>query len=102
MTTVPAALAEAYALLREDLYDHLDRAEFLAMQCTHWDTADIATARRLIPDLVDVVRAALAQHETGPHGRCRGCLRSWPCDTVVAIHRTIKDRDRALVALAAS
>jgi hypothetical protein len=102
MTTVPAGLADAYALLREDLYNHLDRAEFLAMQCIRWDGHDTATARRLIPDLVDVVRMALAQHETGPHGRCRGCRQTWPCDTVQAIHRTLKDPERTVVTLSAS
>ncbi|WP_116041577.1 hypothetical protein [Amycolatopsis palatopharyngis] len=102
MTTVPAALADAYALLRDDLYDHLDRAEFLAMRCTRWDAQDTATARRLIPDLVDVVRAALAEHETGPHGRCRGCHQAWPCGTVREIHRTIKDTERVIVTLSAS
>lgn len=102
MTTVPAALADAFALLREDLYGHLDRAEYLAMQCTPWDAHDRATARRLIPDLVDVVRAALAVHESGRHGRCRGCQRAWPCATVQAIHSTLRNPERAFVALSES
>lgn len=99
MTTIPTALADAYELLQQDLYGHLDRAEYLAMKVSKWDDRDAAAARRLIPDLTDVARAALLQHGAGWHGRCRVCYAEWPCPTVQSIHQIVNDPRREFARL---
>ena len=50
MSTLSPALADAGHLLREDLYDHLHEAEYLAEQDDEWSTDDGETARKLIGD----------------------------------------------------
>jgi hypothetical protein len=99
MTTIPTALANAYGLLRQDLYGHLDNAEYVVTKVTDWNERDAKTARRLIPDLVDVIRAALLQHDAGWYGRCRVCHATWPCATVQSIHQIVKDPAREIAKL---
>lgn len=99
MTTIPTARADAYELLRQDLYGHLDRAEYLALKVSRWHERDVAAARRLIPDLADVVRATVFQHGAGWHGRCRICHAEWPCATVQSIHQIVNDPAREFAKL---
>ena len=56
MDTISPVVADAFSLLRMDLYGHLDEAEFLAEKGGEWSDQDRATARKLIPDLVIVIR----------------------------------------------
>ncbi|WP_158888839.1 hypothetical protein [Amycolatopsis anabasis] len=86
----------------QDLYAHLDDAEFLAMKTRSWNDDDIATARKVIPDLVVVVRSVLLQHEETWFETCRFCQQPWPCPTVRSIHRVIKDPEREFVRLVES
>ncbi|MGH3800986.1 MAG: hypothetical protein ACRDTD_12760 [Pseudonocardiaceae bacterium] len=53
------------------LYRHLDAAEFLALACQEWTEDDVNTARKLIPDLVVVIRGLLLGHQMRPGGDCR-------------------------------
>ena len=59
MSTPTPALADAGHLLHDDLYVHLDEADYLAEQDDEWSAADIQTARGLIGDLVLVIRGLL-------------------------------------------
>ncbi len=99
MDTIPAALCEAYRLLRIELYRHLDEAEFLATKYQPWSGTDATSARALIPDLVVVIRGVLVQHEESRQGHCRCCTEQWPCPTVQTIHRLLKDPDREFTRL---
>jgi hypothetical protein len=99
MTSLSSATAEAFRLLRDDLFTHLDEAEFVAMKCDPWESEDVASARRLIEDLVVTIRTVLFEHQATECTRCRFCFRPWPCPTVQAIHRVVKDSDREFVKL---
>jgi hypothetical protein len=99
MDTDSPLLAEAFRLLSTDLYRHLDEAEFLAGQTNEWEGDDIDSARKLIPDLVTVIRGVLVEHEAQPSGDCRICTSAWPCPVVTTVHRLVKDPDREFVAL---
>jgi hypothetical protein len=57
------------------------------------------TARKLIPDLVVVIRGMLIEHEPQPSGGCRVCSAAWPCPVVTRIHALVKDPGREFVAL---
>jgi hypothetical protein len=95
MGTLSPVIADAFSLLRVDLYRHLDEAESLATTGQEW-TEDSATARELIPDLVLVIRGLLLDHQVRPGGDCRTCASVWPCPVVVLIHGLVKDPDRHL------
>ncbi len=99
MDTVSPVLADAFRLLCSDLYSHLDEAEFLANKAHEWSWDDVDTARKLIPDLVIVIRGLLIEHEAQPSGDCRVCAVAWPCAVLTTIHRLVKDPDREFVAL---
>ncbi len=100
MDMLSAAVADAFGLLRKDLYRHLDEAEFLATNEEEWTEEDIDLARKLIPDLVLVIRGLLYDHQVRPDGNCRICASSvWPCPVVTLIHGRIKDPHHQYVAL---
>ena len=100
MDTISPAVADAYDLLRTDLYHHPDEAESLEHTCGEWTDEDMDTARKLIPDLVFVIRGLLLEHQMKPSGDCRLCASPWPCPVVTAIHGLLKDPERQFVALA--
>ncbi|MPZ81133.1 MAG: hypothetical protein GEV28_12355 [Actinophytocola sp.] len=102
MDNVSPAVTDAFRLLRGNLYRHLDEAEFLALKYASWSEEDTASARSLIPDLVTVVRAVLALHDTstGAAG-CRTCGVEWPCPAFATIHGLLKDPDREFSRLVA-
>jgi hypothetical protein len=100
MGTISPAVVEAFHLLCSDLYEHLEKAEALANKDTGWYREDVDTARKLIPDLVLVIRGLLYDHRVTPDGDCRICSSAWPCPVVTTIHGLVKDPDREFVALA--
>jgi hypothetical protein len=100
MGTPTPAVADAFGLLQMDLYHHLDEAEFLALKFQEWTEEDSDAARKLIPDLVIVIRGLLLDHQVRPGGNCRICTSEWPCPVVALIHGLIKDPQRQYVALA--
>lgn len=94
MDSQSPAVADAFHLLRNNLYEHLDEAEFLAMKYDPWTDVDERSARAVIPDLVTVIRVVLALHDTDTHERCDNCNEKWPCRAFQQIHRLVKDPDR--------
>ena len=101
MTTLSPILADAYHLLQQDLYRHLDDAEFLAAKYAEWTEEDAESARALIEDLITVIRCVAAAHEppkTEPNV-CRTCETPWPCAAIITIHRLVKDPDTEFVRL---
>jgi len=100
MEKLSAATAEAFLLLRKDLYEYLDGGEALALKYDEWCDEDVKQARALIPDLVTVIRGILVLHEETSSGTCAGCGGpSWPCTTVQTIHRLIKDPENCFTTL---
>jgi hypothetical protein len=99
MDTISPVLVDAFHLLRSDLYEHLEEAEALANKDEAWDREDVETARKLILDLVLVIRGLVYEHRVTPGGDCRICSSAWPCLVVTMIHELIKDPDREFVAL---
>lgn len=92
---------DAYRLVHQDLYKHLDYAEFLAAKVETWSEEDVALARELIPDLVTVIRGIAALHRPPESelNRCRSCHVPWPCTPVITIYELLKDPDRQFVKL---
>jgi hypothetical protein len=99
LRTPSPALADAGHLLHDDLYVHLHEAECLAEQDNEWSADDRDTARKLIGDLVLVIRGLLIEHRSQSSGDCRICTSAWPCPVVTTIHATVKDPQRQFVAL---
>jgi len=99
MDPISPALADAFGLLHTDLHHHLSEAESIAGKASEWCWDDIDVARKLIPDLVVVIRGLLVEHEAAPSGECRVCSSAWPCPVVTTIHALVKDPDRQYVAL---
>ncbi|MGH3873864.1 MAG: hypothetical protein ACRDSR_20565 [Pseudonocardiaceae bacterium] len=99
MSTPTPALTAAGHLLHDDLYGHLHEAEYLAEQDDEWSPEDTATARKLISDLVLVLRGLLVEHRAQDSGACRICPSPWPCPVVTTIHAVVKDPQHQFVAL---
>jgi hypothetical protein len=99
MPLISPAMAEAFRLLRTELYAHLDGAEFLAMKYEAWDHEDTESARKVIADLVAVLRSLLAEHEETTSARCRFCQHLWPCPSVQLLDQALRDPDREFVQL---
>jgi len=99
MTTISPAVAEAFSLLQDNLYGHLDEAEYLADKLSEGSEEDIDTARQLIPDLVLVIRGLLVEHWIRAGGECPICESAWPCPVVTTVHAFIKDPQEQYVAL---
>jgi hypothetical protein len=100
MNTLSPALAHAISLLRNDLYLHLDETEALATGTADWQIKNVESARKLICDLAEMVRSVVAQYTEDELGDCRFCLnRRWPCSTIDAIHRVLRDPEREFVRL---
>lgn len=99
MDTLSPAVADAFELLAADLFEHLGEAECLACTFDDWTSEDLDHARKLIPDLVLVLRGLLIEHEMTSAGTCRTCSSPWPCPVVCTIHALVKDPDHAFVAL---
>ncbi|RZS34312.1 hypothetical protein EV193_10999 [Herbihabitans rhizosphaerae] len=98
---MPTISEDARQLLRYNLYEHLDEAEFLATKTADWTDDDADTARDLIPDLINVIRGVLVEHSTPAASTCPACRVPWPCPTLSTVHRLIKDPDNKLVTIRA-
>lgn len=99
MDTTSLVATDAIRQLRTNLYEHLDEAEGHATKLSRWSEEDIATARRLIPDLVTVIRGVISLHALGPSASCRTCGAAWPCQAFATMHRLVKDPDNEIVRL---
>jgi hypothetical protein len=99
MSTISPLLADAMALLGEDLLVHLDEAYALATQFDEWSAEDSDRARKLIDDLVQMIRGLLIEHEQQRNGECQTCARAWPCPVMITIHGFLKDPHRQFAAL---
>ena len=98
MNTLSPVVSDAFRLLRQDLYLHLDNAEFLGARYEAWSEKDAETARELIQDLVTVIRGVVALHDTPAiGGHCRVCDGVWPCKAFETIHRLVKDPTKEFV-----
>ncbi|MGH3687500.1 MAG: hypothetical protein ACRDRU_25690 [Pseudonocardiaceae bacterium] len=91
--------ADAFRLLLADLHDHLCEAECLASLPGRWSDEDIDSVRKLIPDLLLMIRGLLIEHKMTPNGTCRTCPSAWPCPVVTTIHALVKDPDREFTAI---
>ncbi|HET9256907.1 MAG TPA: hypothetical protein VFO16_17165 [Pseudonocardiaceae bacterium] len=92
-------LDDAMELLDQDLLLHLDQADELATQIREWSEQDMDSARKVIGDLVLIIRGLLVEHEWQPGNECRICARAWPCPVATTIHAFLKDPDREFVTL---
>lgn len=99
MSTLTPVLADAFALLTQDLYEHLEEADCLAQQDGEWSADDMNRARGLIDDLVLTLRGLLIEHKLQISGHCRICTATWPCPVVTTIHAFVKDPERQFAAL---
>ena len=100
MNALSPVLADAFALLREDICAHLGEAESLAMQDAEWSATDMDSARGLIGDLVLGIRGLMIEHELQSGGDCRICTAAWPCPVLTTIHGFVKDPEGQFVTLA--
>jgi hypothetical protein len=100
MSTLSPVLADAFSLLRDNIYGYLDEAESLAIQDATWSAEDMDTARGLIGDLVLGIRGLMIEHELQSGGDCRICTSAWPCPVLTTIHGFVKDPQGQFVALA--
>ncbi len=99
MDALSPAVADAFALLRGDLDEHLCEAEALVYKFG-WSEADVGSIRTLIPDLVLVIRGLVIEHKPAEStGACQTCSSPWPCPVVTTIHGLVKDPDRTFAAL---
>ncbi len=85
--------------LHDDLYVHLHEADYLAEQDDEWSADDTESARKLIGDLVLVIRGLLIEHRPQSSGDCQTCPSAWPCPVVTTIHAFVKDPQRQFAAL---
>ncbi len=92
-----SALSEAHRLLRNDLYLHLEEAEYLA-EFDGWTMKQQRTARAVIGNLVTVIRGIIVLHDDRSD-RCPSCATTWPCNNFETIHRLVKNPDGEFVKL---
>ena len=101
MSIEPAEI-DAIRLLRNDIVEHLENAEYFAEPPIDWGPDEQQRAGLVIEQLVTIVRGALITHdieiEDGQSDRlCRTCETPWPCETYGTLHRLIKNPDAELV-----
>jgi hypothetical protein len=96
MKKLSRVVDEAIRLLREDLYLHLDEAEFVASK-NSWSEEDVETVRRIVLDLITVIRGVIALHDTPNGSVCRTCDMAWPCQAMETLHALLKDPDKEFV-----
>jgi len=99
MSTLTPVQADAFALLSDNLYAHLDEVALLANEGAMWSADDMKLTRDLICDLVRVIRELLIEHKLQDSGECRICTSAWPCPVVTTIHGLVKDPQRQFVPL---
>lgn len=100
METITPALADAFLLLRQDLYAYLEEAEYLVDSLVEGADESVESACRLIPDLTTVIRGVLVEHTPDEStGQCPTCAQVWPCSSVRTIHALVKDPEREFINL---
>ena len=97
MKKLSPVVDDAIRLLAQDLYHHLDQAEFLAAKYERWSEEDSESARQLIQDLITVIRGLVVLHATPRGTVCRTCDMAWPCQALETLHRLVKDPDKEFV-----
>lgn len=98
MTDSLSVEGDAAAMLHTNLLEHLEAAEHIAAH-DNWTEEHQGTARKLIEDLVTVIRAVLAGHKATDATTCPACQQPWPCAELRTIHRLVKDPDNEFYAL---
>src|SRR5262245_29038470 len=101
MSTTSPIEAEAFRLLRDNLYEHLEEAEYLA-DAGPWSPEQAESIRTVMSALVTIIRSLMAQHDPprAPARRyCATCNTYWPCPGIYAIYKVLKDPDGELVKL---
>jgi hypothetical protein len=87
-----AVLADASFLLQQDLYSHLEEAEYLSD--IDWTTEEQhELVRDLLSELPMLIRHTLAPHRANEQGDCTACERPWPCQVVTTLHSLVKHPD---------
>lgn len=99
MGTISPAVAYVFRMLRTDLYGHLDNADFLALKYDEWSHQDAEQARKLISNLILVIRGLLIEHVVRDSDDCLICTSQWPCPVVTTIHALIKDPEHHFATL---
>ncbi|HEU5469031.1 MAG TPA: hypothetical protein VFV67_00135 [Actinophytocola sp.] len=94
-----AVRADAYHLLQQDIYRHLEEAEYVAEDLLEDDEDSIELGSMLLVELSAMIRGMLGLHRTTPTGTCRTCGGPWPCHVVGTIYTMVKDPQRPFVEL---
>jgi hypothetical protein len=92
-----AVIAEAFSLVRQDLYLHLEEVEDFADE-EDWTEEQLEWAHELLGELCAVLREVLFVHRP-EDGVCQACGHQWPCSVVVLIHAEVKSPQRHFVRL---
>jgi hypothetical protein len=92
MTAISPTHAHAFWLLRNEIYTQLDEAEFVSAGFAE-------SARKLIGDLVTVIRTVVAQHKEDQEGHCQFCHHTWPCLSIGSIHEIMQNPEREFAKL---
>jgi hypothetical protein len=93
-----ALLAEAYHLAQQDLYHHLEEAEYLA-EDDDWTEEQAGLVRDLVPELVMIIRSVISAHRSDNAGHCLTCELPWPCQVLATVHSLVKHPDHHFVQL---
>lgn len=93
------AQARAFWLLRNEIYTQLDEVEFLARTDRRWGEDEEGTARKLMCDLVTVIRNVVGQHAEDDRGSCGFCRTAWPCISIDSVHRSMQDPEGEFIRL---
>jgi hypothetical protein len=95
MDTIEPAVTDAYALLRNDLVEHLEAADDWAGKVSERPgnvaKEDLERICGLVTDLTMIVRHIVFDHEENTHGNCQICDVPAPCAAVRTIHGTVKN-----------
>lgn len=95
-----AVRADAYHLLQQDLYRHLEEAEYVAEDLLgDDDDAKIELGSKLLFELSAMLRGLVGLHRTTPDGTCRTCAAPWPCHVLGTVYSMVKDPNRPFVDL---
>lgn len=94
MKSAEAIRAEAFDLLRQDLYTYLDESECPVESLEVGEREAVRSACKLIPDLTTVIRGVLGDHKNDEAGKCHTCVAEWPRQSVRTIYALVKDPER--------
>lgn len=97
MDTMSPARKQAYSLLRNEICMYLEGAEELSQ--LDWYEQEAEQVRKVIPDLVTIIRGMMVLHEVVNNGNCKTCSQPWPCSITETIHTLVKDPERTFGAI---